>query len=118
MDKIATALSGAAAALYMVILPEDYRIFAGGNKPSIGERSGLPTSDNRTVDREDQHGADNRADKAGALAGAIPTDVLPEPSGENRADDAQQRRNNEPARPANEKLGDRAGQEADNDDPE
>jgi hypothetical protein len=44
-------------------------------------------ADDGAIDCQDQDGADDGADKAGAFARFIPADMLPEPSREDRSDD-------------------------------
>ena len=58
------------------------------------------------------------ADKPGILIRPLPADVLAEPTGHNRADDAQQSGHDESARAGHEPLGDRPGDKPDDDDPQ
>src|SRR6202790_1610044 len=67
-------------------------------------------------DDQEDHRADDGADEAGPLPGLIPADLLAEPGGDKRADDAEDGGENEPARlvrPADEQLGNNAGAETD-----
>src|SRR5215471_5603786 len=80
-------------------------------------KSGWRHADDRTIDRQDQHGANDGANEARALLRSIPADLLPEPGGKDRADNAEQCRDDEPAWPGDEELGDRAGEKSDDDDP-
>src|SRR5262249_42394442 len=75
-------------------------------------------ADDGAVDRQGQHGADNGADEARALARPVPAHLLPEPAGKDGADDAEKGRHDEPARPGDEQLGNSAGEKPDDDDPE
>ena len=53
---------------------------------------------------QDQHRPDDGANKPGALVRAVPADVLAEPSGEDRADNAQQGGHDEPGRSGHKPL--------------
>src|SRR4029079_11389509 len=67
------------------------------------------------------HCADDRTDEAGAFAGRVPADLLAEPGGNERADDAQNGGEDETARfvlAGRNQLGDDTGNEADDDGPD
>src|SRR5690242_16688593 len=72
------------------------------------------------VDRQDNHGPDDRADETGPLPRLIPADGLAEIGRDKRSGDAEQCGDDEPARVSArcDQLGDEAGQEPDDDRPQ
>src|ERR1700737_1638010 len=92
----------------------------GGGLPArscVMGPSGRP-AENGSIERQNDHRADDGADKASTLTRPVPADLLPEPSSENRADDAEQGGHDKPMRSGAEPPGDQARQKPDNDDPE
>src|SRR5688500_5066423 len=74
-----------------------------------------------TPDRQDDDRADHRADESGPFIRAIPAQGLPEEGGEEGADDAEDRGDDEAGRfvgSAHDHLRDDAGKKTDDDRPE
>src|SRR5262245_50356261 len=72
---------------------------------------------NQAVEKQDDHRPDHGAEKARRLARLVPAGGLAEPGGDEGADDAEQRGDDEAARVAarHEQLGDDAGEQANDD---